>query len=968
MIGIGFVKSWKSRRLRQKQNANRPRGRVARQIHLESLEDRIALSGLTNANFSVSDPSDPNFGWTLQGNASIANGEGILDEGTSVETQFSQSFTIAPGTTTLQFSIDAANLVSNGSSNPPDAFEAALLNSQTDQPLVGPPTGLSSTDAFLNIQQTGQVYYAPQVTVPGAGASGSVASLSFPEQVSVDVSSVPANTQATLFFDLIGFAPATSSVRISAVSALQGPAAPPVSFILDPATDSGILGDNLTSFDPVNLVGATDPNQSVSLAIGSDGFTDGTTTADSAGHFTFTGVTLPRGATPVRVEATNAAGSTIASQTITIDNQPPVGMLVNPAPGSTTGQDLGYVDVQWTDVGLAGIDPTTFGAGNITVTGATLNAVQDLGNDLERYLYTPTGGTLPTGTIDVTEVAGQVADRAGNVDVQASQSFTFQPSVVLVPSANAQSVTVAQDTAKAITLTGTDPNTPPLALGFTVSVNPAHGTLTGTAPDLTYTPAPGYFGSDSFQFADSNGVQTSSPATVSITVVGAPTALAQSVTTAQEQSKAITLTGSDPNSPPLAISFTVSANPAHGTLSGTAPNLVYTPNSGYFGLDSFQFTDSNGVAASTPATVSITVVGKPTVRTESVTTLENSALAVTLTGSDPNSPPLVLSFSVSQAPAHGTLTGTAPNLTYTPDPGFVGSDRFQFTGSNGVATSNPATISITIGSMTQPQVPITNGDSYTTKENTTLTVAAPGVLGNDDGFGAVLTAVLTTGPAHGKLQFGTDGSFVYTPAPNYSGTDSFSYEAAAGTIVGNVAVVQLTITSTSTTTPTAVRLLPDTRYYNYIRKRRSIDPTRFDFYHPQIGTLIGLEISGLPTRPTIVVPVNAHFNATADRAQFAQNAAAFDAKQPILGALFQLEAPWNGQTDLLPDTTYYSEQRAIYESNPTQFERENVYLGAIFAIESAGQGGTFVGSTADARAHSSLVRMGVAHPKPPRSG
>ena len=941
---------------------------MKRRVVLECLEDRIALSGLLNGDFSISNPSDPNYGWTTRGNASIANGEGILNEGTTVQTEFSQSFTIAPGTTTLQFSIDAANLVSNGSASPPDAFEAALLNSQTNQPLVGPPTGLSSTDAFLNIQQTGQVYYAPQVTVPGAGASGASASLSFPEQISVDVSNVPANTQATLFFDLIGFAPATSSVRISGVSALQGPTAPPVSFVLDPATDSGTVGDGLTSFDPVNFVGATDPNQSVSLAIGSDGFTDGTTTADSAGHFTFTGVTLPQGATPVRVEATNAAGSTIASQTITIDDQPPAGVLVNPAPGSTTGQDLGYVDVQWTDAGLAGIDPTTFGAANITVTGATVNAVQDLGNDLERYVYTPTGGTLPTGTIDVTEVAGQVADKAGNVDVEASQSFTFQPSVVLTPMANAQSVTVGQDTAKAITLTGTDPNTPPLTLGFTVSVNPTHGSLSGAAPDLTYTPAPGYFGADSFQFTDSNGVQTSSPATVSITVVGAPAAHTQSVTTAQDTAKTITLTGSDPNTPTLTLTYTVSANPAHGSLSGTAPSLTYTPSAGYFGTDSFQFTDSNGVVTSTPATVSITIVGKPTVTAQSLTTPENSGFAVTLTGSDPNSPPRLLSFTVSQAPAHGTLTGTVPDLFYTPDPGFVGSDTFQFTGSNGVATSNPATISITIGSVTQPQAPITNGDSYTTKENTTLTVAAPGVLGNDDGFGAVLTGVLMAGPAHGALQLNTDGSFVYTPAPNYSGTDSFSYQAAAGTTTGNVAVVQLTITSTSTTPPSPVRLLPDTRYYNYVRKRRSINPTRFDFYHPQIGALIGLELSGLPTKATIVVPVNAHFNATADRAQFDQNAAAFDAKLPVLGALFQLEAPWNGQTDLLPDTTYYSKQRALYNANPAQYQRENVYLGAIFAIERAGQGGTFVGSTAAARAHSSVVRIGVAHPKPPRSG
>ena len=568
MIAMSITRSQKcfgrATRFERRRDSNR------RRSFLERLEDRVVLSSLLNGDFSISNPSDPNYGWTTRGNASIANGEGILNEGTTVQTEFSQSFTIAPGTTTLQFSIDAAKLVSNGSASPPDAFEAALLNSQTNQPLVGPPTGLSSTDAFLNIQQTGQVYYAPQVTVPGAGASGASASLSFPEQISVDVSNVPANTQATLYFDLIGFAPATSSVRISGVSALQGPAAPPVSFVLDAATDSGTVGDGLTSFDPVNLVGATDPNQSVSLAIGSDGFTDGTTTADSAGHFTFTGVTLPPGATPVRVEATNATGSTIASQTITIDNQPPAGVLVTPAPGSTTGQDLGYVDVQWTDVGLAGIDPTTFGAGNITVTGATVNAVQDLGNDLERYVYTPTGGTLPTGTIDVTEVAGQVADKAGNVDVEASQSFTFQPSVVLAPSANAQSVTVGQDTAKTITLTGTDPNTPPLALGFTVSVNPTHGSLSGDSADLTYTPATGYFGPDSFQYTASNGVQTSSPATVMIVVVGTPTADVQSVTTAQDTAKTITLTGSDPNTPTLTLTYTVSANPAHGSLSGTA--------------------------------------------------------------------------------------------------------------------------------------------------------------------------------------------------------------------------------------------------------------------------------------------------------------------------------------------------------------------------------------------------------------
>src|SRR5271166_3268265 len=126
---------------------------------LEMLEDRIAPAGIVNGDFAISDPTNPGYGWTTKGNASIANGQGILDEGTTVQTQFSQTFTIAPGTTTLQFTIVASNLVTNGPNNPPDAFEAALLNTQTDQPLVGPPTGLSNTDSFLNIQQTGEVYY-----------------------------------------------------------------------------------------------------------------------------------------------------------------------------------------------------------------------------------------------------------------------------------------------------------------------------------------------------------------------------------------------------------------------------------------------------------------------------------------------------------------------------------------------------------------------------------------------------------------------------------------------------------------------------------------------------------------------------------------------------------------------------------------------------------------------------------------
>src|SRR5262249_45076271 len=145
-------------------------------------------------------------------------------------------------------------------------------------------------------------------------------------------------------------------------------------------------------------------------------------------------------------------------------------------------------------------------------------------------------------------------------------------------------------------------------LTFTVTTPPAHGSLSGTAPNLNYTPTAGYFGPDSFQFRvtdrgdpDNCGAPSptcaaplnSTPAAVSITVSPvntAPTATPQSMLASMNVPRAITLAGTHAETAPANLSFTVTQSPTHGSLSGTAPNLTYTPNTGYFGPDSFQFT------------------------------------------------------------------------------------------------------------------------------------------------------------------------------------------------------------------------------------------------------------------------------------------------------------------------------------------------------------------------------------------
>ena len=105
-------------------------------------------------------------------------------------------------------------------------------------------------------------------------------------------------------------------------------------------------------------------------------------------------------------------------------------------------------------------------------------------------------------------------------------------------------------------------------------------------------------------------------------------------------------------------------------------------------------------------------------------------------------------------------------------------NRFRFTGVSG----------------NDPPVPVAVPDRYSTPEDTTLTVPALGVVGNDaDVDSDALTAALVVGPSHGTLVLNGDGSFTYTPAPDYNGPDSFTYRATDGRHDSNETTVDMTV-------------------------------------------------------------------------------------------------------------------------------------------------------------------------------
>jgi arylsulfatase A-like enzyme len=107
----------------------------------------------------------------------------------------------------------------------------------------------------------------------------------------------------------------------------------------------------------------------------------------------------------------------------------------------------------------------------------------------------------------------QVWGTSGGVRSTTLGALTFDPLSPSAPVALAQTVNTRVDTAASVTLTGIGSN-----LTYSVASQPSHGTLSGTEPNLTYTPSGGYIGSDSFTFTVSDGQSTSDPATVSIEV------------------------------------------------------------------------------------------------------------------------------------------------------------------------------------------------------------------------------------------------------------------------------------------------------------------------------------------------------------------------------------------------------------------------------------------------------------------
>ena len=135
-----------------------------------------------------------------------------------------------------------------------------------------------------------------------------------------------------------------------------------------------------------------------------------------------------------------------------------------------------------------------------------------------------------------------------------------------------------------------------------------------------------------------------------------------------------------------------------GRVTGFTNTVQVTPRA----TTTYTLTTSNANGLRTAQTTVVVDQGIPVATNQTVRTIENHALAITLTGADPQGSNLT--YTVLNGPTHGSLAGTPPNLTYTPDTDYYGNDQMTFKVNDGEFDSPPATVTIRV--MAPPGPPL----------------------------------------------------------------------------------------------------------------------------------------------------------------------------------------------------------------------------------------------------------------------
>ncbi len=555
------------------------------------------------------------------------------------------------------------------------------------------------------------------------------------------------------------------------------------------------------------LANDSDPDNDTLIVISYSPATNGVVTTDANG-FIYTPNAGYSGSDSFGYTISDGRGGTAsATVTVTVNYVPPPSNQVPVANNDTamTNQDV-PVSISYAALLSNDSDPDNDPLSVISYSPAANGVVT---TDANGFIYAPNAGYSGSDSFGYTISDG----RGGSANATVTLTVNYVPPVNHAPAAVPDTFTMAEDgllnvnASSGVLANDTDSDRNNLtALLVTSTVK---GSLILDADgSLIYVPNVNVNGSDSFSYKASDGMADSNVVTVTITINAvndAPVAAADSYVTNEDTALSVPAKGvltNDTDVEGSALTAILVTAPTKGVLSlSSNGSFTYTPNANINGSDSFSYKANDGAADSNVVTVTITINAvndAPVAAADAYSVNSGATLTVAASGVLANDNDVdgdSLTAALVTSPTKGTLTlNSNGGFSYIPNPTASGSDSFTYRANDGSANSNTVTVTITIVAVNR--APVAVADSYTTNEDTTLNVAAKGVLTNDtDADGNTLTATLVTSPTKGTLTLNSNGGFTYTPNANVNGSDSFTYRASDGITTSNTVTVTITITA-----------------------------------------------------------------------------------------------------------------------------------------------------------------------------
>jgi len=419
----------------------------------------------------------------------------------------------------------------------------------------------------------------------------------------------------------------------------------------------------------------------------------------------------------------------------------------------------------------------------------TVNGVQKIrytpqsgytGNDSFTYTIADPSGATATATVTVSVTNSNPQAAVDSWDFLAGVSRTIPANGVLANDTDADG-----DALTAVVVSGV-----------------SHGTLTlNSDGGFTYTPTAGYSGNDSFVYAASDGVGSSSSTTVTLQVYPHNvTGFADVYSTGHDTPLTVAAPGvlaNDWDYEQQALTAGLIAGPAHGTLTLNANgSFVYVPAAGFVGPDSFVYRASDGVNQSDDVTVSLSVTNFAPWTVNDYYSVSHDRTLTTAAAegvllNDVDIEDDSLTVSLVTAPASGLLTLNANgSFIFTPATGMTGTVSFQYQADDGFSLSAVATVTIDVINA----APVSADDRFYTPADAPLTISAENLKSNDvDADGDTTTVTVASQPSHGTLTLQTSGTWVYQPNLGFAGFDTFTYTISDGLESSSPATVRLKI-------------------------------------------------------------------------------------------------------------------------------------------------------------------------------